>query len=286
MYKSLFERLQNYESDPIDEYHKISTFLDDAIVERYNKIHLNTLLSDAFLFCKEFRCYFASLDDCVDSNCSNIWKYQCPAKSYYQSLDENDRDILLDEFLTYCQILLTCLSYFREHSITILNKYFVNGINWEIVDQFEELVIHSLNCFNYKSVSKKDSLNVEIVMINPVAEVVALESTKHISEAIFGYLANRDIKTKEKFLHDFIDLLEPTFKKYSDQGLVKKIREYIQLLRHPETKKDDTDYQWYFKNKKKYIDKLFELCLFVQQYDLSKAIVAEFEDNKKTSHNN
>lgn len=122
-------------------------------------------------------------------------------------------------------------------------------------------------------------------MINPIAEVISVESSNDISNAIMGFLGNRDIKTKEKYLHDFIELLEPTIKRYADQPLIKKIKEYVQLLRHPEAKKEEENYKWYFNNKKKYINKIFELCLFVQQYDLAKNTVKEFEDNKNADTN-
>lgn len=281
MYKSLFERLKNYSSNPIDEYYKISSLLDEAIVDNYYQNRLYTFLSDAFLYCEELRGYYTSLDSCIEENCSNLNNSDYPAKSYYQSLSEEEQDVLLDEFLTYCQILLTCLSYLNANANAILSKHFCNIINKEIVNQFTELILYSLKSFNYKCVLNKGCLNVEIAMINPVAEVIALESSENVHNAIMGFLSNRDIKTKEKYLHDFVDLLEPTIKTYSDQSLVKKIKEYVQLLRHPETKKEEIDYKWYFNNKRKYIDKLFELSLFIQQYDLSKQIVDEFEKNKK-----
>ena len=187
---------------------------------------------------------------------------------------------MLDDFLTYCQIISTCLVYLDKNINAILNNHYCNTIDNKVVDQFTELIVHSLKSFNYECVLNKDNLNIDIKAINPIAEVVASESSNDISNAITGYLGNRDIKTKEKYLHDFIDLLEPALKKYSDQSLIKKIKEYIQLLRHPEIKKEENKYEWYFNNKRKYIDKLFELCLLVQQYDLSKSIVAEFENNK------
>ena len=52
-----------------------------------------------------------------------------------------------------------------------------------------------------------------------------------------GFLGNRDIKTKEKYLHDFIDLLEPTIKRYAYQPLIKKTKEYVQPLRHQRQKR-------------------------------------------------
>lgn len=285
MYKSLFERLKNYETNPIDEYNKISSFLNDAIVYQDYNVRLYSLLSDAFLYCKDLRCCFTSLDSCIEINCLSLEKYDYPAKSYYQSIADNEKDNLLDEYLTYCQVLLTCLSYLRKNINAIIREYYCTSINSEVVEQFNELITFSLKSFNYKCIMNNNCLNAEIIMINPIAEVTALESPKNISDAIMGFLGNRDTKTKETYLHTFIDLLEPTFKKYSDHPLVKIIKEYVQLLRHPEVKKEETEYKWFFDNKKKYIDKLFELCLLVQQYDLSKSIVDEFEKNKKTFGN-
>lgn len=48
MYKSLFERLNNYSTNPIDEYYKLSSFLEDAIVDEYYSLYLRNFLSDAF----------------------------------------------------------------------------------------------------------------------------------------------------------------------------------------------------------------------------------------------
>lgn len=236
-----------------------------------------------FLYCKELRSHFISFDDCIKTCCFKLKEYKIPAEPYYSSLSESEKEILLDEYLTYCQVVLTCLSYLKENADQILSKYFSDGINDKVITQFTELITSGLKSFNYKRVLIGKSLNAEIIMDNPVAEVIASESSRDVSEAIMGFLGNRDIKIKEKYLHDFIDFLEPTIKKYSDQPTVKKIKEYVQLLRHPEIKKEEKEFKWYFNNKRKNLDKLFELCLFVQQYDLSKSIINEFEDNKKIS---
>lgn len=279
MYKSLFERIKNYSSNPVNEFKKINSFINNTEIDYM--IKLSTLLEDAFVYCKDLRRIYPDYKDCIWQNCSSLFKYDVlPNDSYNSLIGEDTKELLLNEFLTYCQIVLTMVNYIINKQSEILSKHFITSLNAEIINQLVEMIESSLKCFNYKHYIKKDFLNVELAMDNPVAEAIAAESKIDISDAIMGYLSNRDVKTKENYLHTFIDLIEPLFKTYSDQAIIKKIREYSQLIRHPEVKKDDPQYKWFFVNKKKHLDNLFSLCLFVQQYSISKNIIKEFEDNK------
>ena len=280
MYKSLFERIKNYSSNPVNEFKKINSFINKTEVDHL--IKLSTLFEDAFVYCKDLRRIYPDYKDCIWQNCSSLFHYDAISNdSYNSSIDEDTKELLLNDFLTYCQIVLTMVNYIINKQSEILSKHFITSLNAEIINQLVEMIESSLKCFNYKHYIKKDSLNVELAMDNPVAEATAAESKTDIADVIMGYLSNRDVKTKENHLHTFIDLIEPLFKTYSDQPIIKKIREYSQLIRHPEVKKDNPQYKWFFANKKKHLDNLFSLCLFVQQYSISKNIIKEFEDNKK-----
>lgn len=284
MYKSIFEKIKKYSSNPIDEYNKIIDFIYKQNVDDCFSLH--NLLKESYAYCSDLNSVFPTFDACIDENCSNITEYESPAKSYYESIADSQKELLLDEFLTFSQVVLTIVRYYKANRDDFLFKHFLNVLkNENGISQLVNLITTSLKCFNYKAIANKKDLNVELILDNPIAEAVADASPTNISDSIIGFLGSRDTKTKERFLHDFIDLLEPSLKELSDLAIVKKIRGYVQLVRHPETKATEKQYEWFSNNKKKYLDELFMLCLFVQEYSLAKQTLKEFDINKANSSN-
>lgn len=280
IYKSIFDKLKDYKSNPIDEFNKIRDYVENLCL--YYDVKLFSYLRVAYKYCDEFRSVFPELDDLLDSNCSTISNIQSHGKKYDEYFNDIQKESLLDEYLTYCQVLLILIFAFKS------NKQEITGYLMDIdtdnseTDYCLSLISNSLKSFGYKYVKSSDSCNVEIISDNPIGESVAAMSSNTISDVIYSYLGTRDVKAKETYLHNFIDLIEPLIKKYSEQSMVKKIRQYVQLVRHPETKKEQKEYRWYFSDKKQYLDDLFMMCLFIQQYDISNNIVCEF-DRKKTT---
>jgi len=150
--------------------------------------------------------------------------------------------------------------------------------------QFLEIISTSLKSMNFKiEIVNEEIGDVKIIKDNPEAECVAKQSPKNIREAIIDYLGSRDSdsKEKEKSLHHLIDMLELTLEKYENADIVNKVKEYVQLVRHPEKKKEQKEYAWYFKDKTSYFDLIFSMCIFVQEYSLTKDSIEKFGSLKK-----
>ncbi len=107
-------------------------------------------------------------------------------------------------------------------------------------------------------------------------------------ETIINYLAtrNNDIEEKEIRLRTIIDKLEILLNKYSSLSAISKVKEYAQLFRHPEDKKENPKYKWFFKDKNKYLDEIFMMCIFVKEYDITKNNIKKYEELKKQSLGN
>lgn len=281
VYKSIFDRLKNYKSNPINEYNKISNYIENLYFN-YSDSFLS-YLNEAHYYCNDFRIIFPELNELLDSTCGTISSYTS-IKNFDNYFSDDKKETLLNEFLTYCQIILTLIFVFRKHKNDITNYNMTVDVNNSDTDYCLTLISTSLKSFGYKYICPNNDHGVEIISENPIAESVAAMSDNTISDPIYLYLGTRDIKAKETYLHDLIDSIEPLLKKYSDQNLIKKIREYVQLVRHPEVKKDEKEYKWFFENKKQYLDELFMACIFIQQYDLTKALINKFEILKKPTN--
>lgn len=278
-HKSIFTRIKEYKGNPIDEYKKISVFLSkkcyygDTIFDIFDK---------CFKYSKLLSPNFVDLEYCLESYEDLLDRY-----SYddYLKLEKNIQDDLLDAFLTYCEIIL-CMYYVTFYSY-LIPKNIIPSSNFdkEIFAQLLSIITNSLKSMNYKiKVEDENNGQVQIIKNNPWAEMIASESPNDISQAIIFYLGARDkdIEEKESRLHNLIDLLEPTFKKYNGVEVVGKIKQYVQLIRHPKEKVNEQQYKWFFDNKSDYLDKLFSMCVFVQSYSINRELVNEFENNKKT----
>lgn len=278
MYISIFDRVKNYKSNPIKEFDKISGFVENTNCTSYHTIE--TLFDSLFPCSEELSSIYTDYAHCISDCTSNLSEYNLDYNNeQYNYFDDDTKELLLNEFLTFIQIIQTFLNLILKNKNRFM--FFKNQeIDFNVFTHLSLLIENSLKCFNYKAVCSNDNFNAEIIKADSIAECVADQSPKNISEAILQYLGSRDLTAKERKLRDFIDLLEPVFKKYKDQKVVSKACEYSQLFRHPETKKNEPQYKWFYNNKSKYIDNVFALCLFSQQYSLSKEIIDEFESNK------
>ncbi len=210
-------------------------------------------------------------------------------KNYpFSCLSDNSKKSVLDDFLNYCE----ALSHIVCFSLKTIGESNNNRQSQCIVRSFKGLlsvVKTSLKSMGFKLiVLDENSLETRAIKINPQAEFVAAHSPQNIRETIICYLATRDgdVTAKENELHHLIDLLEPTFNKYQEKP-ISDIKGYTQLLRHPEVKKNETGYKWFYddKNKEKYLDDLFSMCVFVEQYQLVKENLKVFKERKTSEMN-
>lgn len=273
--KSIFLKVKDYKGNPIDEYNKISQFIKKQKCASYHSFE------DAFIeyykYCELLSGTYIDFKSCILNHTSNLLKY----KEYsFNLLDKTKQDILLNEFLDYCEIIV----YVQFNVLPkVVNLY---GFDRQAYSQLFGLIKTSLKSMNYEiEFINEDTNEVVVTKSNPEAEAVAAQSPKDLKEAIIYYLGTRDTNLDEKEirLRTIIDKLEPLLEKYKTQPLIKKVREYLQLFRHPEMKKSDPQYMWFYYDKSKYLDDIFMMCIFIKEYDITKNTISEFSELKKSS---
>lgn len=280
MHNSIFLKATDFSSNPITEFNKINDFIINTSCYYENTIY--KIFFSNFKFSKHLRSRYSNLADCINENTHTM---RTLSKSIYSNLDEATQEKIIDEFLLFCEILIHLYEITRYDSHNNKSYYFYH-LDLDVVDQTYEMIEKSLQSIGYKIVRlKNDNRPFEIIPLNTEAEVVAALSPTTIKECIIRYLGVRKNNSadKEIVLNQFIDLLEPTLKKYSSVELVGKTKEFSQMLRHPEINKDMKQYSWFYKSKNQYYDDIFQLCIFVQHHDIARQTINEFNNLKKIS---
>lgn len=280
-HKSIFDLIDEYKSDPIEEYKKIDDFVRNTYCVDWDTYY--ETLEKRYPLCEKLFTTYPTFEKCLDAFTKSIKENEFYS---FSSLSDNSKKDVLDDFLNYCE----ALSHIVCFSLKTIGESNNNRQSQCIVRSFKGLlsvVKTSLKSMGFKlEVLDENSLETRAIKINPQAEFVAAHSPQNIRETIICYLAARegDITAKENELHRLIDLLEPTFKKCRESPIsdIKDIKEYTQLLRHPEVKKNETGYKWFNddKNKEKNLDDLFSMCVFVEQYQLVKENLKVFKERK------
>ena len=277
MHKSIFKKVEKYYSNPLDEYLKIKSFIYKTPC--YYSDNIFKCFATMFSYCEPLRKVYSDLYDCINNNISYLNNYSNPVgNDVYEGFENETKEVILDEFLTYIEIIMCMLCVLRSFGLSVFAGSKLNKI---AMTQLEEMIETSLKSINYKIIEKSVD-NIEIIKIDPISEYVAEQSSPTMRTAILNYLSTRDndVSGKERSLHDIIDLLEPLFNKYGNVSTIRIAREFSQIIRHPEEKKKDARYQWFYQNKKEFLDKLFSLCIFTQQYSMCKDTAEEFELKK------
>ena len=285
-HKSIFDLIDEYKSDPITEYEKLDDFIRHTYCVDCETIY--DTLESWYPLCEKVFTTYPSFKNCLDVFTESIQENKYNIFSY---LSDNSKKDVLDDFLNYCEVL----SHIVHSCLKTIGESNNNRQSQCIVRSFKRLlsiVETSLKSMGFKLVVlDENSLETRAIKINPQAEFVAAHSPQNIRETIICYLAAKDgdVTTKENELHRLIDLLEPTFKKCRESPIsdINDIKEYTQLLRHPEVKKNETGYKWFYddKNKEKYLDDLFSMCVFVEQYQLVKENLKAFKERKTSEMN-
>lgn len=266
---SIFTKIKENESNtnPIKEYIKIKSFLKE-------NSFMNDILEKSFVDSKKLRASYVDLDKCLKPITTILDNFTISKKIYEQNSIANN-EIILDTFLNYCEIIIHLYNLskniYQKNDIFEYNKYL----------QFYELIENSLLNLDYAI--EETNQDILLVKNNLEARAIAYQAPIDLKEAILHYLSIKDqnIKDKELWLHQIIDQLEPLIKIYRNLRIIDDLTEYLQLLRHPEEKKKENQYKWYYDNKNLYFDKIFNMCLFVKEYDLTKTTLDEFKKLKQ-----
>ena len=282
MHKPIFEKLYNgYETNPIKEYNKINCILDKHFCTdwRYgcdsSYLTLNNLFSIYYENSKILSINFVDFNSCLGELTDNLRDYR---SHHFNYLTSDVKDKLFEEYFNFCEIIFHMISIVDNH----FNEFEKNRINWNqsLMDQLIGMINNALKSMNYKII-KKESNIFNVIKIDLNAEIVAAQSDESIKKTILLYLATRDnkIEDKKSYLLKLINLLEPVFNKYNNEP-ISSVKEYAQLLRHPEMKKTENKYKWFYENECEYLDKLFSMCLFVQHYAITKNTLKDFNQRK------
>lgn len=113
---------------------------------------------------------------------------------------------------------------------------------------------------------------------NPEAEAVATMVEKSIATKIYDYLMIRkgNIKDKRETLKSLSDDIEVLCKKYKDDNVVSKVSQIMQCIRHPKEKMQPK-YPFFFENEEEWMDKLFEMFMYVLSIPKTKKYIDEFK---------
>ena len=277
MHKSIFSQLAEYKSDPLTEYRKIDQLI--AMKSGIYSESLSNVFEAIFSLTEGIRGYYVNYDDCIKRNTSQLSKNR---NNTFANLPCETQCAVTEEFLKYCEII--------AHLIAILcspnNQSIVYSCNLDkgVYNQLVEMMHNSLHSIGYELVQEDAKTHTySAIKINPEAESVAVQSPKGIRKLVYEYLGTRDEdeKTKERVLLDLINELGPALKSYNknDENVakrVKKVGEYLQLMRHPAENREKEKNSWFYGNKEHYLDDLFNLCIFVQNYELTKRTIEKF----------
>ena len=115
------------------------------------------------------------------------------------------------------------------------------------------------------------------------AEAIAANNPDY-KESIFNYLIAKNIKEKASALTALSNQLEAA---KTSGGFTRQNRKYIQIMRHPDEKKKEDDYSWFFEKQsfEANMDKLFRILICYCSHLSCDDILANFESkitaNKK-----
>lgn len=281
-HKSIFSKVKDYKGNPITEFIKIQSFLNNKTCYYNDTIY--TFLADNFKKCTLLRGNFIDLNNCLYEIMFKLNEHNA---FEYDDLDEEIQNDIFDAFLTYCEVIAYVHGITWKYYVEP-NELFENGnFDSDTFLQVLDLIKISLKSMNHdiKMINKK-TLEMLAYKCNPEAEIIAEQSPNNLKEAIYFYLGTKqnDIKEKQNRLHMIIDLIEPLLKKYKKStNLISKIEEYVQLIRHPEMKKKEPQYEWFYDETlfQDYLDQIFSLCLLVKEFDVANQITKDFEEKKK-----
>lgn len=272
MRESVLEKLMMSTTNVENEFKKIKELLGYS--DFYYRRSLVEFFEEEFSSFKEIRKYFSSYEDCENKIIPTLLEaYKHGNSAHQKDLD----DKVLEEFLDFCEV-----HFYLIMETTKLN---ISNYKIDVLMHLKDLIETSLQKLCYKIIKSNNEFGFLIIKENPVIETIALASDNDTEKIIFDYLdyKNQDEYSKESILHKFIDKLENIMKEDNEQ-LVHSIREFAQIIRHPEQKKKEAKYKWFFDDCISNMDKLFLLCLYVQQRVVVKEILDEFCKEKKTAN--
>lgn len=253
---NLFDLLANYKTTPEEEINKIYQIIYRHI---FGTKTLWDYLSEVF-----YRSKFASFQPDIDSFISAF----VFRNEIFEQKNEEEIELLkyrlFVEFLS--NLFLVCLKsdlYYKDAKDSI----------WQIKSIIKEGLQHfgfELIENNYNYVTAKKDLTAEIIAT----------CNKDYKDDIYDFLIAKSVSEKENALTNLSIKLQAV--KPLD-SFSRRVREYIQLLRHKTEKKEDPNYSWFFEKADydKNLDGLFKILIcFISHQDCYQTLT----DFDKNSH--
>lgn len=251
-YLNLYDTLDNYVTNPELEISKISAILDRVKnVSVLETISFRSALNETYMT-SVFGSYELDINQFIN-------------RVVLKGFMPNQKTTHVVPYRKLCEFLLELL----ETGVPAkYKKLFANDEK-----QLLSLITVGLKSCGYEIINYQDHRVTKKIDI--VAEAVASTNIDY-KEYIFDYLLSKSLDEKEDALTSLCIKLEAT---KSNDKYVKRIREYIQLLRHKEEKKSDKKYRWFFDSYDydNNLDKLFRLLLLSIVHENSSKLLVEFD---------
>ena len=246
--------LDGYKTNPKNEIRKISALLKEHV--SFDGRTIWELISLSFAHSE-----FSEIETDLHSFYTNL----ILKNDNFSGLGTDEVVVLQYRFL--CELIFNLLDVGQSYSIFIADAK-------EIL-QLKGLIKHGLQLCGYKMEWIKKHYVTRKLDIH--AEAVAI-ANKDYKDYIFDYLIAKSVNDKEHALLNICNKLESI--KIVD-GYTKHSRDYIQLLRHPDERKNIDKYSWFYR-KDNYLlnlDRLFRILLTYIAHLNSYRDLNEFDKN-------
>ena len=263
MRESLFEKLKKKELHFLDELIKIYSLLYEQYTNTYDYFY------DAFKISK-FNVFANDLDSALSAifeGETNIYSY---VNSFSEKLDKarySNSNVTLDCFLDYLELFKNLLQY--------------RGRTTQNVIQISNIINFDCDKLGYKFVTDDDVIRV--MLKNPTAEAVAIQSNESVRSKIYKYLMIRNghIKDKRNCIKSLADDVENICKKYNNISEYDKLKQFIQCTRHTKDS-PKKEFPFYYNDEEKWLDKTFDMIIGILAFTKTKEIVTEIKKLENT----
>lgn len=247
MRESIFEKYRKSELDCNAEFKKIRDLIKEneyIFNERYKKSKLSYLAVDIF----------GALQVIVGE--------PVEARGYFDSDPLDNIDISIDIFLDILEFLKNAIPC-KNYSDCAYQMFCV-------IDMC--LLKLGYTC------KLDDEGRLVLYLKNPEAEAIATMVEKSTATKIYDYLVIRrdNVEAKRTALKSLSDDIEVLCTKYKDDNVVSKVSQIMQCVRHTK-KKMQPKYPFFFEKEEEWMDKLFEMFMYVLSIPKTKKYIEEFK---------
>lgn len=260
MRESLFEKLKSKKINYAAEIMKIYSLLKNYHVGEFYRISLK--ISD-------YSAYFDTFDNAV---------LEILSDEPYEDLLDLLTDAQLGETTISLDAFLDFLEFLRVLHFAGANSGFARDYIDLNVAQTQTIIEEDCRKLGYCFKFDKREKTYKLMLSNPAAEAVAINSRKTTAELIYRYLMIRtgNVQQKRECIKSLADEVENLCKKYSSVSEYDKLKQFIQCVRHT---KDSpvVNFPFYYKDEEKWLDKTFEMIIGVLAFTKTKEIVKEIK---------